>query len=111
MQILAIKLFREDSVEKSEIDKIIIEGVTEEGEQFRPSDWAERMSGSLCTFPNRRITYSPLLQPIVKGGNKCILIDPALQQSNPELYKSIMAFAHTNQLKIGKESDQDSDKP
>ena len=32
--------------------KIIIEGVTTEGKKFRPSDWAERMSGSLSTFKN-----------------------------------------------------------
>lgn len=96
---------------KSEIEKIIIEGVTEEGEQFRPSDWAERMSGSLCTFRNRRITYSPLLQPIVKGGNKCIIIDPALQESNPEIFNSIMAFAETNHLKVGRHSDEGDDTP
>lgn len=95
---------------KSEIDKIIIEGVTEAGETFRPSDWAERMSGSLCTFRNRRITYSPLLQPIVKGGHKCILIDPILQESNPGLYDSIMAFARTNQLKVGKQTQEHEDK-
>lgn len=88
----------------SEQNKIIIEGVTEEGEQFRPSDWAERMSGSLCTFRNRRITYSPLLQPIVKGGNKCVMVDPALKESNPELYDSIMGFAKEHHLKIGKET-------
>lgn len=92
-----------------EQDKIIIEGVTEEGEQFRPSDWAERMSGSLCTFRNRRITYSPLLQPVVKGGNKCMLVDPALEESNPELYASIMNFARENHLKIGKDSAEDDD--
>ncbi|MEM1243570.1 MAG: DUF3579 domain-containing protein, partial [Pseudomonadota bacterium] len=26
--------------------KIIIEGLTQAGKKFRPSDWAERMSGS-----------------------------------------------------------------
>lgn len=84
--------------------KIIIEGVTEEGDQFRPSDWAERMSGSLCTFNRHRVVYSPLLQPMVKGGNKCVLIDPALKDSNPELYQSIMDFAKTNKLKIDEEN-------
>lgn len=86
--------------------KIIIEGVTEEGEQFRPSDWAERMSGSLCTFgSSHRIVYSPLLQPMVKGGNKCVLLDPELKESNPSLYDSIMEFARENKLKIDEESE------
>jgi hypothetical protein len=79
---------------------IIIEGVTDEGEQFRPSDWAERMSGSLSTFRNHRIIYSPMLQPSIKDGNRCVMLDPALKESNPELYNSILKFAKTNHLKI-----------
>lgn len=80
--------------------KIVIEGITEAGEDFRPSDWAERMSGSLCTFKNRRITYSPMLQPIVKNGKKCILLDPDLKESNLPLYETIMEFAQINHLRI-----------
>lgn len=78
--------------------KIVIEGVTKEGQTFRPSDWAERMSGSLCTFTNRRITYSPLLQPTVKNGRSCILLDPDLKNVNPSLYESIMEFVEDNRL-------------
>lgn len=80
--------------------KIIIEGVTESGETFRPSDWAERMSGQLSTFRKRRIHYSPMLQPSVKNGKKCVLLDPKLQETNPELYQSILEFARKNHLKI-----------
>jgi len=87
--------------------KIIIEGVTESGEVFRPSDWAERMSGSLCTFRNRRITYSPLLQPVVKDGNKCVLLDPELKDSNPSLYDTIMEFAEINHLRVQEQSEPD----
>lgn len=90
--------------------KIIIEGVTEEGEKFRPSDWAERMSGSLCTFRNRRITYSPLLQPSVKNGNQCMLLDPELKDSNPSLYESIMDFVEQNHLRISEEDSRGASK-
>lgn len=85
--------------------KIIIEGITEEGEIFRPSDWAERMSGGLSTFRNRRIMYSPQLQPIMKEGHKCVLLDPELEKTNPALYQSIIEFARTNKLKICGEDD------
>jgi hypothetical protein len=88
--------------------KIIIEGVTQSGEVFRPSDWAERMSGSLCTFRNRRITYSPLLQPVVKDGNKCVLLDPELKDSNPSLYDTIMEFAEINHLRVQEECEPES---
>lgn len=87
----------------SNTKKIIIEGITEEGQQFRPSDWAERISGDLSTFHKHRIIYSPLLQPMVKDGNKCVMLDPALKQTNPSLYQSILEFAHANKLKICKE--------
>lgn len=98
-----------NSMSKSK-EKIIIEGVTEEGEQFRPSDWAERMSGSLSTFRNRRIHYSPLLQPVYKSGTKCIAIDPELADSNPELYQSLLDFAKDNHLRVCKEDEEEPKK-
>lgn len=86
---------------KPKDNKIVIEGVTPEGNKFRPSDWAERMSGKLATFNNRRIHYSPMLQPTVsKDGYKCVKLDPSLKESNPALYDSILDFARTNGLKL-----------
>ena len=56
--------------------KIIVEGITEAGRKFRPSDWAERMSGALSTFGrDHRIQYSPMLQPMTLNGIKCIVLD------------------------------------
>ena len=81
--------------------KIVIEGITAKGQRFRPRDWSERMSGRLATVKNRRIHYSPLLQPMVnEQGNKCVLLDPALQTAHPNLYNSILKFARDNQLRI-----------
>jgi hypothetical protein len=86
--------------------KIVIEGVTEQGKTFRPSDWAERMSGTLASFKNSRIHYSPLLQPSVNHeGYKCVLLDPKLKESSPDVYNSILEFAKTNNLKICGEED------
>lgn len=92
---------------KNKKRKIIIEGVTESGETFRPSDWAERMSGNLSTFKNHRIFYSPLLRPSYRGGNRCVVVDPALKGTQPALYEQILNFAKNNKLKIG-ENDEDS---
>ena len=81
--------------------KIIIEGITKEGKKFRPSDWAERMSGALSSFQGKRIHYDPRLVPMTnKNGNKCVLLDPALKESNPGLYQSIIGFAEKNELNI-----------
>lgn len=84
---------------------VVIEGVTEEGQIFRPSDWAERVSGRLATFHNQRIIYSPLLKPGMKNGNTCVYINEELKESNPALYQQLLEFAKNNKLKVG------SDKP
>jgi hypothetical protein len=82
----------------------VIEGVTDEGKTFHPRDWAERMSGSLSTFRNRRIIYSPLLRPAVKNGNKCVILDDELKETNPSLYQYVLDFAKKNHLQV-KEDD------
>jgi hypothetical protein len=85
--------------------KIIIEGVTDKGESFRPADWAERMSGSLSTFRDRRVIYSPLLQPAVRNGQKCVVVDQELAETHPELYKYVLSFAEENHLKMQEEGE------
>lgn len=86
--------------------KIVIEGVTAEGKSFRPSDWAERMSGTMASFKNNRIYYSPLLQPSVNpDGYHCVLLDAKLKESSPQVYQAILDFANTNDLKICGEND------
>jgi hypothetical protein len=80
---------------------IVIEGITAQGKPFRPRDWAERMSGSLASFQNCRIHYSPLLRPSINSdGYQCVLLDPKLKESSPLLYQSILDFAKANNLKI-----------
>lgn len=80
---------------------IIIEGITNEGRVFRPSDWAERMSGALSTFgPDHRIHYSPMLRPISINGVKCVAMDARLREQRPEIYNYIMSFAALNNLKV-----------
>jgi hypothetical protein len=80
--------------------KLKVEGVTESGESFRPADWAERIGGSLSTFHNQRIQYSPLLSPTVEEGIKCLLIDPSLKENDPQLYEQILKFVTDNKLKM-----------
>lgn len=86
---------------KPDNKKIVIEGVTHQGKTFRPSDWAERMSGTLASFKNRRIHYSPMLQPsVTHEGYKCVVLDPKLKETCPQIYQSILDFAKSNHLKI-----------
>ncbi|MDH5256394.1 MAG: DUF3579 domain-containing protein [Gammaproteobacteria bacterium] len=85
---------------------LIIQGETQDGRKFRPSDWAERMSGMLSTFgDDHRIHYSPKLRPISLDGTKCIALHKSLEDTQPAIYKQIMDFASRNNLII-KESQE-----
>ena len=79
---------------------IVIQSITEDGRQFRPSDWAERMCGMMSTFDGHRIHYSPLMRPISMDGVKCLALDPSLATRHPAPYEQVMQFARLNQLKI-----------
>ena len=93
-----------------DVKRIIIEGITENGRKFRPSDWAERMSGALSTFGrDQRIQYSPLLQPMTVNGIKCVSIDPQLKDSFPEMFAYIMRWVDTNRLKVVEIDDEQLD--
>jgi hypothetical protein len=78
----------------------LIEGITIDGQVFRPSDWAERMADVLSSFRGCRVIYSPLITPIQYQGNKCVIVDDALKNKYPDIYKEIMYFAESNQLRI-----------
>jgi len=90
-----------------DVKKIIIEGITENGRKFRPSDWAERMSGAMSTFGrDHRIQYSPLLHPMTIKGVKCVAVDPKLKDSSPEMFAYIMRWADTNHLNVVEVDDE-----
>lgn len=93
----------EDPTEESNIkdSTIIIEGQTVEGRKFRPSDWAERMSGALSTFgKDHRIHYSSKLQPMSLNGVKCLALNASLKDEHPELFSHLMDFAEMNKLNV-----------
>jgi hypothetical protein len=78
----------------------IIHGITTEGEIFRPSDWAERMSDALSAFRGCRVIYSPLLRPTTYQGNKCVLVGYELKNKHPALYDEVIYFATSNKLQM-----------
>jgi len=89
----------QDSIIKD--STIIIEGQTKEGRKFRPSDWAERMSGVLSTFgKDHRIHYSSKLQPLSINGIKCVAVNVSLKDEHPELFNHVMDFAEMNRLNV-----------
>ena len=83
--------------------RLILKGVTSDGVKFRPSDWAERLCGNLCTFRNRRMYYSPLLRPSVIDGVKCVVVNSKLNDEHPAILEEVVQFAEKNHLIVEKE--------
>jgi hypothetical protein len=82
-------------------NEFVILGTTLAGEQFRPSDWAERLCGIMCQFGGdaRTSAYSPYVKPILSGGVKCVVVDERLKEQSAMAYQFLQNFAKDNELK------------
>ncbi|MEJ2142356.1 MAG: DUF3579 domain-containing protein [Gammaproteobacteria bacterium] len=82
-------------------DVLIIQGISENGDVLRPSDWVERISSILANFDNdHRLKYSRSVQPCIVDGEKCLVVARGLEESNPDAYQFILQFALSNSLRI-----------
>lgn len=82
-------------------ENFVIIGVTQAGKKFRPSDWAERLCGVMSAFGSeRRMTYSPYVQPGDRQGDKCVFVDGRIHDVEPMAYTFLVNFARDNDLKV-----------
>lgn len=80
---------------------IVIQGLTASGKPFRPSDWAERLSGVFSVLgPDHRLNYSPYVHPITIDGVRCVVVDKQLAALEPRAYRFLLAFARDNELRV-----------
>jgi hypothetical protein len=81
--------------------EIVIQGITESGRPFRPSDWAERLCGMMSVFgEDSRLSYSPYLKPIIAAGLRCVVVDVKLEGLDPDAFRFLIGFARDNELKM-----------
>ena len=87
--------------------EIFILGLTTDGKQFRPSDWAERLCGVMSCFRpegsggrNAHLQFSPLVRPTVVNGVKSVVVDAKLKKIEPMAYHFVVEFAKDNQLQV-----------
>jgi hypothetical protein len=89
--------------------EIIIQGVTKSGRTFRPSDWAERLSGVMSYLgEDHRLNYSPYVRPTTLNGVRCVVVDTRLREIDPRAFGFLLEFARDNELQVwerGKESE------
>jgi hypothetical protein len=82
------------------LDEIIIEGQTESGKKFRPSDWVDRLCCILADFHDKKFSYSPFLRPMMFKDMQCVAIKRQLANDSPEVFEYIIQFANDNHLVI-----------
>lgn len=85
---------------------IVIQGLTASGKPFRPSDWAERLSGVFSVLGvDHRLNYSPYVKPITINGVRCVVVDKQLEALEPRAFRFLLAFAKDNELKVIESND------
>ena len=88
--------------------ELFIQGITQDGRAFRPSDWAERLAGALSAFrpggavarQGAHIGYSPYCVPRVIDNIKCVIVDERLRDIEPMAWDFVMSFARDNGLQV-----------
>jgi hypothetical protein len=88
--------------------QVFIQGITQEGKAFRPSDWAERLCGAMSCFRpggvkggiGAFIGYSPYCVPQVINGVKSVIVNERLREVEPMAWDFVMNFARDNKLQF-----------
>lgn len=81
--------------------EIIIQGLTNDGRIFRPSDWAERLSGVLASFgKDQKLAYHEFVRPMLLDDIRCVAVDKKLEKVNPHIFQFLLDFAHDNDLRV-----------
>lgn len=93
-----------DKINK-QTQEFFIQGLTSTGQQFRPSDWADRLCGAMsCFHPesgrNSHLQYSPYVRPILLNGIRSVVVDHALREIEPLAFHFVLNFAKDNDLQI-----------
>lgn len=85
---------------------LVIKGITLSGQQFRPSDWSDRLCGVMSAFgPDEQLRYSPMVTPALRDGLRCVLVRRELAELEPRLFKFFLSFALDNDLQITFDAD------
>lgn len=87
--------------------EFMILGISNAGRQFRPSDWAERLSGVMACFRpedsgdrNAHLKYSPYVRPTLLNGVRAVVVDENLVNIEPLAFHFVLNFARDNDLQI-----------
>ena len=86
--------------------EVFIQGITQDGKTFRPSDWAERLAGVMSSFrpggaqPGSHLSYSPWCVPTTINTIKCVIVHRDLRDAEPMAWDFVLNFARDNNLQV-----------
>ncbi|CAK0766546.1 putative DUF3579 domain-containing protein [Gammaproteobacteria bacterium] len=103
--------------------RMIIQGITQKGEKFRPSDWAERLQDCIATrqdcnstdggkdlkrlcncmsscITKRKAYFSPHIHINFKDEVKSLVIDRQFCETKPMDYEFLLNFVKANNLNM-----------
>jgi hypothetical protein len=84
-----------------DLAEFVIQGVTKQGQTFRPTNWGERLSDMLATTgKDGRIVYSSYVRPIVIQGIPSVVVRFSLEHADPHAFELIREFVATNHLTV-----------
>ena len=90
-----------DGCEAEQAHELVIQGLTQAGERFRPGDWAERLCGMMSVFgEDRHLSYSPYLKPVIADGLRCVVVDGRLRTTDQAAFEFLLGFARDNELRV-----------
>ena len=93
---------------------LIIFGVTNAGEKFRPSDWIERLCGVMAPYDTtyqssgnrvniqKGMGYSDLVFPTTHKGERVVIAVEQLNDIEPLAWEFVLNFIKENDLKTEK---------
>lgn len=83
-----------DRINRSpDLAEFVIQGITKDGQVFRPSNWGERLSDMLSTTDkNGKIIYSSYLRPMVIQGISSAVVRFSLEMADPHAFDMVRKF-------------------
>lgn len=80
---------------------LVIKGITQAGQLFRPSDWAQRLATAASAGrPSGRLASHPMVRVVIADGVPSVVVDRQLAASDPRLYAFLRDFGANNGLQL-----------
>ncbi len=82
-----------------DLAEFVIQGISKDGEVFRPSNWADRLCDMLSTTgKDGRILYSSYLRPMLIQGIHSVVVRFSLEKNDPHAFELVKQFVVGNHL-------------